>query len=495
MITSLKKIQKNTFIIPTYAEICKRDFFSFVQMFWDTIISEEPVYNWHIPYLCKELEIVAHRVFKRLPKLYDLAINIPPGTTKTTVCTILFTAWCWTNNPDMRFLHGSHGMPLAIRNTSKIRKVIKSDKFKLLYPNIELDRSQDGKSNFANTANGEITSCSTLASPIGNHCHFAIVDDGQNPKGALSDANYLTVKEFVDEGLSQRKVDKKVTVTIYIQQRLRGRDLTSHLLKQREDGLAIRYICLPAEIVQGSKIYPKELEKKYINGLLDPIRLSKEILAENRIKLGSYGYSAQYLQDPKPEGGGIIKAFHFGRFNLTTIEHMASQYNDKLVWNFTVDTAYTKDSKNNDPTGILAFANYKNNVYIRNVMCKWLEFNPMIKFIEDFANNNGYTDQSRIWIEPKASGISAAQAIKENTKLNIILDESPKDSKLQRVYTNLPFLESGRVFLLEGAGFVEPYINEVTVFPAGERNEHDERVDITMMAINKSKKQKSFYIG
>ena len=120
-------------------------------------------------------------------------------------------------------------------------------------------------------------------------------------------------------------------------------------------------------------------------------------------------------------------------------------------------------------------------------MCKWLEFNPMIKFIEDFARNNGYTEESRIWIEPKASGISAAQVIKSTSILNIILDESPKDSKLQRVYINLPFLESGRVFLLEGAGFVDPYLNEVTVFPAGERNEHDERVDITNMAINKAK--------
>ena len=72
------------------AEACRRSFFTFVQEFWSTIVTEEPVYNWHIPFLCEELEKVLWRVIARQPKAYDLIINIPPGTTKTTIASIMF---------------------------------------------------------------------------------------------------------------------------------------------------------------------------------------------------------------------------------------------------------------------------------------------------------------------------------------------------------------------------------------------------------------------
>ena len=78
------------------AELCKRDFFYFVKEFWGEIIPEEPVYNWHIEYLCKELQLIVERVASRQNKLYDLIINIPPGTSKSTIATVMLPAWSWT---------------------------------------------------------------------------------------------------------------------------------------------------------------------------------------------------------------------------------------------------------------------------------------------------------------------------------------------------------------------------------------------------------------
>lgn len=477
-----------------YAEICKRDFFSFVQMFWDTIISEDPVYNWHIPFLCKELEVVAHRVFKRLPKLYDLIINIPPGTTKTTVCTILFTAWCWTNDDSLRFIHGSHSMPLSMENTDKIRDVIESEKYKLLYPEIQLHESKNTKSNFSNIRNGQVVACSVGGKITGKHAHIIMIDDGQDPEGASSDTIRDKANRWHDQTLSSRKVDKKITPVIDIQQRLHVNDLTGHQLAKRDKNKKIRHLCLPSEIVEGSKVSPEELREKYIDGKLDPVRLDDETLSEAKIDQGTYGYASQYLQDPKSLGVGMIKAEWFGSFTLDGLIHKASNYGHKLVWNFAVDTAYTENT-GNDPTCILSFAIFQNNVYIRNVSCKWEGFLDMVKSIEIFALNNGYTDQSIIYIEPKASGISACQTIKETLTLNCTVSENPVQSKIQRTVNNLAFMESGRIYLLENAGFVEPYKEELTIFPRGARGDHDERVDCTNIAIMKANKQKSFYIG
>lgn len=496
MITNLKKIKRNPFIIPTYAEVCKRDFFKFVQMFWDTIISETPVYNWHIPYLCKELEIVAHRVFKRLPKLYDLIINIPPGTTKTTVCTILFTTWCWTNDESLRFIHGSHSMPLSMENTDKMRDVVESEKYKLLYPHIRLHETKNTKSNFSNTKNGQVVACSVGGKITGKHAHIIMIDDGQDPEGALSDTIRDKANRWHDKTLSSRKVDKKMTPVVDIQQRLHVNDLTGYQLAKRDKGKEIRLLCLPSEIVEGSKVSPVELAEKYIDGKLDIVRLDDETLKQAKIDLGTYGYNEQFLQDPKALGSGMIKAHWFGKFNLTSLELKAVNYNFDLVWNFAVDTAYTENT-GNDPTGIISFAIFQNNLYIRNVSCKWEGFLDMIKSIETFALNNGYTDQSMIYIEPKASGISACQTIQQTLTLNCTVSENPEGSKVQRTINNLAFMESCRVYLLEDAGFVEPYIEELTIFPRGQRGDHDERVDCTNIAINKVKNQNinTFSVG
>ena len=76
------------------AHVCRKRFYNFVETFWGTIISEEPVFNWHIAYLCDELQEMAYYIVNRLPKPHDLIINIPPGTTKSTSVTIMFLHGC-----------------------------------------------------------------------------------------------------------------------------------------------------------------------------------------------------------------------------------------------------------------------------------------------------------------------------------------------------------------------------------------------------------------
>jgi hypothetical protein len=78
-------------------EQCQKSFYTFFQTFWDVVVPGKTGYfNWHVQYLCDQLQELAERVFRNEIRKHDLIINVPPGSTKTTICTLLYPAWIWT---------------------------------------------------------------------------------------------------------------------------------------------------------------------------------------------------------------------------------------------------------------------------------------------------------------------------------------------------------------------------------------------------------------
>ena len=77
-------------------ELCDRELHYFLREFWPAVCHDPFQDNWHIHYLCDELQQVAERVARREPNPYDLIINIPPGTSKSSICSVFFPVWCWT---------------------------------------------------------------------------------------------------------------------------------------------------------------------------------------------------------------------------------------------------------------------------------------------------------------------------------------------------------------------------------------------------------------
>jgi len=152
----------------------------------------------------------------------------------------------------------------------------------------------------------------------------------------------------------------------------------------------------------------------------------------------------------------------------------------QFKWDFFLDTAYT-DKTYNDATSLLAFAKWDNNFIIRKVEEVRMEFPELIKKIQEFVHENGYTSSSRIFIEPKASGKSIVQQLKRETGLNVIEDKPPTQDKVSRVNGIAPIIESGRVYLLDGR-YIDSFLNQCAAFPNGT---HDDMVDTLVMAVDK----------
>jgi predicted phage terminase large subunit-like protein len=295
--------------------ITKQSFFEFLKEFWDVIIPEDPVWNWHVEYLCNELQEVAERVFAGKPKDYDLIINISPASTKSTIASVAFPAWTWTRMQTARHICGSHAFDLGMDLSRKCRDIIATQdrvdskpSFSACFPEIELRDDQNTKGYFANTKGGMRKSVTVGGkSPVGFHAHFLIIDDPIDPQKVLSEAEIKKANTWMNETLPSRKVDKTLTPTILIMQRLHQNDPTGNWLKKSGKSGKLKHISLPADLNEGFEVKPASLAKHYKDGLFDPVRLPREILNQSRMQLGEFGFSGQYGQNPVPLGGGMFK--------------------------------------------------------------------------------------------------------------------------------------------------------------------------------------------
>ncbi|MDV3750647.1 hypothetical protein CMU19_04470 [Elizabethkingia anophelis] len=479
--TDLSNIQ-----IPSKLEldraICHNSFYYFVREFWHVIIPEAPVWNWHIEYLCTELQKVGLDIKKRVPKAYDLLINIPPGTTKSTIVTIMFPAWMWAIDPTIRIISNSYSGDISTEHAIKSRDIIMSERYKELFPHVIVRKDKSGKQNYDNTANGARYTTSTGGAITGKHAHLIINDDPQNPKQAESEAHR---KQSVahTKTLASRKVDKSVTVTITVMQRLNTKDVSGYLIENKSDN--IKHIKLPAEVTEQTVPLPvgdSEFKGKpllYYYGkerLLDKVRLTNNDINEAKVDLGGRGYNGQFLQNPTSEDGDIVKR---DWFKIIPEGEFRKRIRTKTPIHFFLDTAYT-ESTENDPTGVLAACRIGNDMYITSRIKVRKEFPDLIRFIPEYVSANGYDYDSTVRVEPKANGLSVIQALKNGTTLNITNTPTPKDDKKARLYSVSPKIECGRVYLVEGLWNHE-FIDEVCGFPNAP---HDEDVDLLCYAIN-----------
>jgi len=474
---------KQTFI-QIEREATTESFYEFFLSFWSTIVQEELKDNWHIKYLCDELQYLSKFIIERKKKPYDLVINVPPGSTKTTIVLQMYPAWIWAIDPSIRIISSSHGHDLSENSANKSKDIITSKRYQALFPHVRLRRDSKAKSKYATTAGGNRHTTSTNGSATGDHAHLKLMDDLQDITKSASKANREAAISHM-KMLFTREVEKDNSINILIMQRLHELDCTAYILSL--SNRKVKHICLPAE--ESDAIKPPELRKHYINGLLDPIRMSDEILAHKKQELGTYGYNSQFQQEATPPEGGIIKRNWFA---ILEKELFVSRHESPV--HFFIDTAYekkknvnkkTKEAKN-DPTGLLACSFIKGIVYIYDYREVYMELPDLCKFIPKWARSYGYTSRSTIRIEPKASGKSTAQTIRQFTSLNVveILDANTKDSKETELTNAAPAIEAGRVTLLEGQWNVD-FLDRICGFPNAA---HDEAVDLLCYA-------KKFFLG
>jgi len=470
----LKTLLQSLDLTKLKAELYRKSFYEFSLEAFKTLHNgQELTPNWHIKLLCDRLQVEAERIVNGGERTKHLLINVPPRTLKSELVNVFFSVYCWILKDSIQFISSSYSASLSIVLSTQSRRLIESDWFRLHFPDVHLSKDENTKSRFTTTNGGLRYSTSTGGTITGMGGDIIVIDDPQNPQLARSEVERENANRFFNETLRSRLNNPDKGVFIVIMQRLHENDLTGMLLSKEPSNW--EHICLPAEL--SDNVIPIELKKFYINGLLFPQRLSKSVLDSFKTGLGSYGYSGQYSQLPSPSEGGIFKGQWFNIIKQLPTGLLM----DSLKWDYFLDTAYT-NKQENDATAMLACAFHNNELYIRDVRAVRMEFPELIKEIQVFTSINGYTNRSRIYVEPKASGKSIVQMLKRSTGLNIMEDKPPTQDKISRASSVSAFVESGRVNLLDGR-YIDSFLNELKAFPNGA---HDDSVDCLIMAIDRN---------
>ena len=466
---------------------CQKSLFYFIRYFWSEISSDDPQWNWHIPYLCGELMRIAKRVANGEKKKHDLIINIPPGTTKSVTCSVMFPVWCWINWPWMRFIASSYSSALSLEHAEYSRDLVRSDRFKEVFPEITIKQDKDTKSNFRvqqfiyaddgklleTRLGGNRYSTSVGGTLTGFHGHILLVDDPLDPNASVSEKELMSANRWIDQTLSTRKINKLVTPTILIMQRLHQGDPTGHLLSKGKKNL--HHICLPGENrTYREQVKPPRLAQYYKDNLLDSVRMPWSVMKDMEADLGQYGYAGQVGQDPTPPGGGMFKVDHFQIIDKVPSD--VSVVGRIRFW----DKAGTTDA-GAYTAGVKMYKLQNGKFVVINVKRGQWASEQREKVIRQTAEADGL--DVIIWqeMEPGSGGKEQAEGTVRNLAGFSIHSDKPTGSKVFRADPFSVQVNNGNVMLLRG-DWTHDFIEEFRFFPF---SKYKDQVDASAGAFNK----------
>lgn len=440
--------------------VLRASYFEFVKAFWPTISTEPLVLNWHIEYLCNEIQENMERVFRREPKKNDLVVNVSPGTSKSSIFTILLVPWAWSRMPDFRYIGASFAEDLAFDLTVKSRAVCLSPLYQKLFPEIVID--QNSKSCWTNTKGGERRAVGTGGNVTGRHAHVIGIDDPIDPRGGRSAAECLAANQYCCETLPSRKVNKETAWTYLVMQRISVEDPTPLFLNRPD----VKHICLPGEL--SADIKPAEMAKHYIDGLFDPVRLSRKVLAQMKTELGEFGYAGQILQTPIPPGGGMFKVDNLvtdhnsapdaGEFSRIVRFWDKSASSDKGDWTVGVKLGLHKDG----------------SFWILDIVRGQWATDAREAIILQAAKKDGKLVRIGLEREPGSAGIDSAKATAKMLAGYLVFPEPATGSKELRADTASVQVNVGNVHTAIKGKVLEDFKNEMLFFPNGK---HDDQID------------------
>lgn len=444
---------------------CK-SFHAFVMRAWHVL---EPsatfVDGWHLRAICEHLEAVT------AGKINRLLINVPPGSMKSLLVSVMWPAWEWAMGfRSYRYIATAFAEDATARDTRKMRDLVISEWYQARWPEVQMVRKGDTAISNSDTGFRECSPFGSLTSKRGDRL---LIDDPHSVKTAESDVQRADSVTLFREGALNRLNDQKASAIVVIMQRLHEHDISGTILALK---LGYVHLCLPMEfeikrrcITEIGFRDPRTIEGE----LLDPVRFPREEVEKLKKGMGAHAYAGQYQQRPSAREGGMFKRHWFVKVKAVPIPAGVGVQRIRR-W----DLAASLPKPGTDPDYTVGLR-----------MCRVGHGDEARYYIEDVVRFRDTALQVRRSIR--------ATAIADGKSLPIIVPEDPgqagKDQAQNIVASMAGYIirafretgdkgtradplavqfEAGNVFLLEGE-WNEDFIEELCAFPRG----HDDQVD------------------
>lgn len=470
---------------------------------WPTLEPSQPfVENWHILELCTLLEDITAGKIKRA------IINVPPGTMKSLLVSVIYPCWLWAKDPTKRILTAAYSDKRALDANIKARNLIKSEWFQT-YFKVQLVEDQDTKGRFDTVQRGWRIATSVGGEGTGLHPHLIIIDDASTATDAASPTERKTVNDWYSSTVSTRGVALDVIV-IVIGQRLHEEDLPGFLLnKDRAGWELVRWPMRFEKCTCPEDLGEKEEIRRCVLHKADPLwvadkrdhrteegeLLFPQLFTEAKVKQLELDLAndapGQLQQRPSPEGGSLFKREWFkfvDKEQLPVLKRMTSGYDTAGTEGGGDASVRVRMSEGFSKVLIAATnttkARYETisdeTFYVEDVKVFRLGPAGVDAMMLSLANTDGKSCPIR---EEREGGASGKAQIEARTRLLKGWDYQEVALGANKLVRAKPFrsqVEAGHVYLVRG-DWNEAYITELCGFPQGK---HDDQVDASSCAFN-----------
>lgn len=442
--------------------ILRSDFEAFVQKAFQVVHpSDKIAWGWHIRAICWKLHLV------RSDQMPRLILNLPPRSLKSFIVSVAWPAFLLGRDPTLRVVCVSYTEDLAREHARLFRILIESHLYRRLFPSTRISPRKNTEAMVATTRNGFRFTTSIGGTLTGKGGDLIIIDDPIKAEGANSESERERVVEWYRSTLVSRLNDPAKGQIVVVMQRVHAFDLSGYLLEQ--NGWEV--LALPAVAHKDMLIaVGPNLWQRYEEGtLLHAERLPSSVLEARNKELGNSQYSAQYLQDPVPPDGTIIKRAWFRYYE----PRIAPKFVEVIQsWDVAAKIGAGNDWSVCVTVGIARDCNY-----ILDVARFKVEFPELLRTAIRLAQEY---HPNRILIEDSSNGTPLLQLLLSQSRLNAI-GIKPQQDKEARVIGISAAFESGKVKFLKDAPWLPDFERELLEFP---NSRHDDQVDALSQALN-----------
>ena len=398
-----------------------------------------------------------------------LIINIPPRYFKSTIVSVVFTAFVLGLDPTRKIIVVSYANELAVELHNLTRDLMQSDFYRSVFPGTKIKAGKNTEIEFKTTMNGGRRAVSTGGSITGFGGDLIICDDLMKPEDANSDVKREKANSYLQTTLLSRLEDKKDGAMIVVQQRLHVDDTTGHLIEKGGwDHLSLPAIAVKKESIPlGNGTYLVRAPGE----ALDPAREDLATLEKLKSDVGSHVFSAQWQQLPTLPGGNLLKLEQFRRYEVLPLRHFFEYYVQS--WDLAVTASDTSDY-----SVCTTWGKRGDYYYLIDVFRAKLDYPDLRKAVEEQFQKH---EPRLVLFEGCHIGKALLKEFYGSKHCAIVhggpiifKTATPRGTKEERAAVQAVKIEQGRVFIPAEAEWLEIFEKEVLEFPAGK---YDDQVD------------------